>query len=342
MKAIILAAGLGNRLRPFTDKTAKPLLPVANRPVMEHIVRNLQASGFSEIFANVHYYSQEIMEFFGDGSSWNVSLQWRFQPTLTGPAGGAALFADMFMPEDVVVVVSGDALHDIDLLELVDFHLTHNALLSVVMKRVHHPDRYGVGRLDDNQRIVAFAEKPNSPAVIEGLVSCGIYCLQASLLRDIPVDRVYDFGADLIPSLAARGEAVFGFETQSYWRDIGDLSEFRQANLDAISSHVRIALPGEALHEGIYIEPGASIASDVELVPPILIGASAAILKGAKIVGPAILGASTVVGEYSSLVRTVLLDHVRIPDFGIVVDGVIGSNQPTRDEQKYDEKSKER
>lgn len=342
MKAIILAAGLGNRLSPFTDKTAKPLLPVANRPVMEHIVRNLQASGFSEIFANVHYYAQEIMEFFGDGSPWNVSLQWKFQPALTGPAGGAALFADIFMPEEVVVVVSGDALHDIDLQELVDFHLAHNALLSVAMKRVHRPDRYGVGRLDDNQRIIAFAEKPNSPTVTEGLVSCGIYCLKASLLRGIPVDRVYDFGADLIPSLVARGKAVFGFETQSYWRDIGDLSEFRQANLDAITNHVRIALPGEALYEGIYIEPGANIAPDVELVPPILIGASATILKGAKIVGPTILGASTVVGEYSSLMRTVLLDHACIPDFSIVVDGVIGSHQPTREERKHDERYKER
>lgn len=335
MKAIVLAAGIGSRLYPFTTSIAKPMMPIANRPVMEHILRNLQGCGFDEIFSNVFYRPDEIMTYFGNGADWKVSLQWKQQPALTGPAGGAAIFADLLEPEETLVVVSADALHDIDLRDLVDFHLRHQALLSVVMKQVHHPQRYGVGRLDEQQRIIAFAEKPELSHQEMGLVSCGIYCLNASLLRLVPPGRVYDFGADLIPELAAQKKAVFGFETHAYWRDIGSLSEFYQANLDAICGNVRLILPGACPNDGVYVEEGASLAPDVILVPPILIGASTVIHAGTRIVGPAVLGASVIVGEHSYIERSVILDGAHVPPYSALVEGLIGVLHPTKGEEKY-------
>jgi len=333
MKAVVLAAGLGRRLGPLTRSIAKPMMPVANRPVMESIIRRLSEQGFHEIFSNLYHYSDGIRAYFGDGSKWDVSITWRIEHQLTGPAGGVAAFDDLLSNEEDILVISGDALHDIDLRELVSFHQQRNALLSVVMKQVPHLGRYGVGVVDSHDRIIKFIEKPSIDSPLVGLVSCGIYCVSQSLLARIPRGVLYDFGTDLIPELAARGEAVFGFETQSYWKDIGTLAEFRLANLDAIAGNVHMNLPGEKRSDGIFVEPGCRIATDVKMVPPILIGNNTIIENGIHLVGPLVIGPCAVVGKNSYISHSVILQGTRVLPGTFLVEGLIGSLEEQSSEE---------
>jgi NDP-sugar pyrophosphorylase family protein len=331
MKAVVLAAGKGTRLDPLTHSAAKPMMPIANRPIMQHIIERLHGEGFREIFANLYYRPDDIISYFGNGSAWNVSITWRTEAQLTGSAGGIMAFADLLEGEESILVVSGDALHDIDLRALMDFHASRAALLSVAMKRVLNPGRYGVGSIDKDKHIVRFEEKPLIDSFKEGLVSCGIYCLSSPLLKRIPRGMVYDFGADLIPELAGRNEEVFCFEVESYWRDIGNLTELRLANLDAAAGRVQLHIPGEKKKDGVYIEYGAVIGPDVEVVPPVLIGEYSRIERDTRLVGPIVVGPHVTVGKGSYISRSVLLQRSHIPPRAIIVDGLVGTlttNQP--------------
>ncbi len=331
MKAVVLAAGKGARLDPLTQSAAKPMMSIANRPVMQHIIERLHGEGFREIFVNLHYRPDDMISYFGNGSAWNVSITWRTEAQLTGSAGGIMAFADLLEGEGSILVVSGDALHDIDLRALMDFHANRGALLSVAMKRVQNPGRYGVGSIDKDKRIIRFEEKPLISSSEEGLVSCGIYCLSSPLLKSIPRGRVYDFGADLIPELAWRNEEVFCFEVESYWRDIGTLTDLRLANMDAAAGRVHLHIPGEKKKDGVHIEYGATIGPDVEIVPPVVIGGYSSIERDTHLIGPIVVGPHVIVGEGSYISSSVLLQRSRVPPRAIIVDGLVGTltaNQP--------------
>ncbi len=325
MKAVVLAAGKGTRLSPLTHYKAKPMVPVANRPVMEHIIENLHKNGIRNIFSNLYYRPADIMGYFGDGSRWDVSIHWIVEEQLTGPAGGVATFANFLEDEEMIIVLSGDALHNIDLQALADFHKNHNALLSVVMKKVVNPGRYGVGSVDQDNRIVRFVEKPAVDPASQGLVSCGIYCLSKDLVKRIPQGVVYDFGADLIPALAAANEAVFCFETSSYWKDIGTFAELRQANLDVVAEKTGVSVPGNENRQGVFIEAGAVIDADVEIVPPVLIGKGSRIGKNVYLIGPLVLEASVIVEEGAYISNSVVLEGTHLLPGTMVIDGIMGT-----------------
>ena len=325
MKAVVLAAGMGNRLRPLTNKRPKPMIPVINRPVMEHIIHNLRHHGIHTIFCNLHYRAQDIKAYFGDGRDWGASIVWREQTQLTGPAGGFALFDDLIDSHETVIVVSGDAIHDVNISALVEFHHQHQALLSVVMKRVPNPGRFGVGEIDEQQRIVSFKEKPSLDTASSGLVSCGIYCVSGRLLAAIPRDQVYDFGADLIPLMASREEAVFCFETQSYWCDVGQPLDLWQANQDALRRCVNLEFPGEQVQPGIFVEHDVVIEEGVKLTPPIMIGTGAHIGCGASIEGPSVVGHHAIIGKEAYIRQALVMDNSEVPPKHVVLCGIYDS-----------------
>lgn len=325
MKAVVLAAGLGHRLEPFTRHLAKPMMPVANQPVMEHILRSLAASGIRDIFANLHYRPDDLRGYFGDGSRWGVSLQWFLEPELTGPAGAVLRFAEALDEVEPTLVVSGDALHDIDLNALVALHREKGAMLTVVLRKVQDPGRFGVATAAPDGRIVSFTEKPDVPRDGWGLVSAGIYCVSAACLKRIPRGVPYDFGRHLIPALAAEGAAVYGFVTEAYWMDIGSPEALRQTNLDAITGRVRVALPGASSAPGVLVEPDAFIASSAKLTGPVLVGREARIHEGAELIGPAVVGPGAELGEGSYVSQSVLLAKARVPAGGYLVGGLMGA-----------------
>lgn len=322
MKAVILAAGKGTRLHPLTDRIAKPLMPIVNQPIIQHILNSLSGISPQAIYANLFYRPDDLIGFF-DSQTADMRIGWKIEAILTGPAGAVRRFYDELIGEKLIIVISGDALHDIDLDDFVKFHQSHNAQLSVVMKEVTNPQLYGVGQIDITQRIIRFVEKPNNPALQTGLVSCGIYCFGGELIDRIPPDCEYDFGKHLIPLMASRSEAVYAYKTSAYWRDIGTHTDLLLGNLDALSGRVKVHMPGTEIAHGIYVQD-TNIPENVHLTPPVLIGKNVQIAPRVTLVGPVVIGSDVILGESVYIKESVIMDKSVITDKSVLINALYG------------------
>ncbi|GCE16709.1 nucleotidyltransferase family protein [Dictyobacter kobayashii] len=177
MKCVILGAGLGSRLQPFSQELPKPMMPVVNKPLLEHTIQTIRNIGIQDILINLFYLPETIKSYFGDGSNYGVHITWGHETKLSGPAGALLTFEEILCQEQVVLVVSGDALHDVNLDDFVQTHKKSGAQLSVVMKEVQDAGRFGVGSVGQDNLLTDFVEKPPLPHEDYGLVSCGIYCI---------------------------------------------------------------------------------------------------------------------------------------------------------------------
>lgn len=323
MKAMVMAAGLGTRLRPLTDFLPKPMMPVANRPVLHHLLNLLHRHDVREVGVNIHHFPEAIQSHFGDGSSLDMSIRWSFEPELLGTAGGTKKLQEFF-GDDTILVTSGDGLHDIDVTALLGHHRRTGALATLTVKPVTDPSSYGVVILDRDTRIRGFQEKPRRDEARSELANCGVYVIEPELLDRIPADTLVDFGRDLWPQLIAAGEPVYAYTTMAYWNDIGDLDELRNSILDAVLGHVRIEIPGEEVVPGVWAEEGCSIDQSAVLDGPIVLGPNVRVEADSQIRGPAAIGAECHVGRAAAIRRAALLPGTRVPDEGLAIAGIFG------------------
>ncbi|MCC6176226.1 MAG: nucleotidyltransferase family protein [Chloroflexi bacterium] len=250
MRALVLAAGEGQRLRPLTLHMPKPMVPVGGRPVLEHSIGLLRRHGITEIAINLHYRPDAIVEYFGDGRRFGVSLTYSHEARLLGSAG-AARALDTFLT-DGFLVIYGDVLTDVDLSALVARHRETGAAGTIGLYEVSDPSRCGIVELDASGRVTRFVEKP-APGTISGnLANSGILVLEPSVLRDVPPDEPYDFGLHLFPKLLDRGEPLYGERLDGYILDIGSRDRLEQAEADYRAGRFRSALrdAGAAPTEG--------------------------------------------------------------------------------------------
>lgn len=322
---VVLAAGRGERLRPLTDSTPKPLLPVANRPILEYSLRQAAACGHERVLVNTHYRGDDLMARFDDGRDLGVEILWRAEARLSGPAGALLVFRDVLERYDRALVLSGDGLHDVDLGAFVRTHERSGAALSVVVKEVPEPGRFGVAMLDSGSRLVSFEEKPPLPPGASAPVSCGIYCMELSLLERFPEGEVFDFGAHLIPAMVRAGETVFGYQTDGYWTDVGSFDELLRSSLDVLMGRLRVDVPGLSSEDELHADPTASIATDVSASGRVLVGAGATVEPGVTLVGPVVVGDHSRVGHGAFVRGSVLLPGACIPPGAIVSGGLVGA-----------------
>ena len=236
MKALILAAGEGTRLRPLTLDRPKPMLSIAGKPLLEHTIAWLKQHGVTRMAINLHHQPEAIASHFGDGHRWGVQFVYSYEEQLLGTAGAARKLQSFF--DDTFVVVYGDVLTDMNLTAMLDFHRTHQAaagstppLATIALYRVPNPSDCGLVGLDGNQRITCFVEKPPPEDVFTDLANAGVYVLEPAILDHIPPDTFYDFGNDLFPRLLERGIPLYGcpIGPEEYLMDIGSREEYRQA-----------------------------------------------------------------------------------------------------------------
>ncbi|MCR5575719.1 MAG: nucleotidyltransferase family protein [Oscillospiraceae bacterium] len=244
MKAIILAGGLGTRLKSVTGEHPKPMADLLGRPLMEHIVQLLRENGFDEICCTLRYRAGEIMAHFGDGGRFGVSMQYRIETKPLGTAGSVGGCRD-FIGDDDVLVISGDAACDFALRALMDEHRARGAAVTVALCRSAVPLRYGLAVTDAVGDIRAFIEKPDWPQVVTDLVNTGIYVLSPRVLDLIPAEGAFDFGRDLFPLLLSRGERLAGVTLDGYWCDVGTPQAYYLCCADALEGRLRLT-PGEA------------------------------------------------------------------------------------------------
>lgn len=287
-----MAGGEGTRLRPLTCNLPKPMVPVLNRPMMEHILNLLKKYQLTEIANTLWYMPEVIQDYFGDGSEWNVAMHYFIEDKPLGTAGSVKN-AQKFLDE-AFVVISGDSLTDIDLNKAIHFHREKGALATLVLTKVANPLSYGVVITNEQGRITQFLEKPSWSQVFSDTVNTGIYILEPEVLNYIPQETKYDFSQDLFPKLLQMQAPLFGYVAEGYWSDVGSLEVYRQAQQDCLDQKVEIQMPRE-IQPQIWAEADVLIADDAVIFGPVYLG------KGVQIGSEAQIGAYTVLGDNSQI-----------------------------------------
>jgi mannose-1-phosphate guanylyltransferase len=331
MRAMILAAGLGTRLRPVTYAIPKPMAPVLNRPVMEHSVRLLARHGFGEAIANLHWFRETIEGHFGDGSAFGLELSYSYEERLLGTAGGVRNAADFL--GDSFLVVAGDALTDIDFSAMREFHESHDGIATLATKRVADTGQYGVVICGEDGRIQGFQEKPDSAEALSDLANTCIYMFRSEVFDFFPSpgasavakpDDAADFAdwaMDIFPVLLENDIPFYSHEIDAYWNDIGNLDELRQGNFDALRGEVKVDPGAPEVGKGIR---AASALGSAEVEGPALIGAGVELGAGARIEGPAIVGDGCRVGAGALVSDSILLDGAEIAPGAMLVGAIAG------------------
>lgn len=321
MRAMILAAGLGTRLRPLTNTVSKPMVQMAGRPCMEHAVRLLAKYGVKDIIVNLHYMPELIQEHFGDGGDLGVNITYSYEKELMGTAGGFKRVQEFF-GDQAALIISGDALTDINLDHFYRFHNAQGGIATLALKQVADPTQYGVV-VRTGSRITEFQEKPKREEAISNMANTGIYLFEPEIFDHIPADTFYDFGKQVFPELLAKGEAMYGYVMQEYWCDVGDLAVYREAHYDMLTGVVAVDLPGRYFEGRIWLGDQVSIHRDTVIVGPVLIGNNCKIAKGAKIYGPTVLGNQSVIGENVLIKRGILWDRVQVEEGAELADSIV-------------------
>jgi len=330
-RAVIMAGGAGSRLRPLTSNQPKPMVPLANRPLMEHIVLLLKRHGITDIVVTVQFLASMVRQYFGDGADLGVSLTYATEETPLGTAGSVKNAEEALRGEEPIIVVSGDALTDIDLEAAVEFHVAKGALVTIVLHRQPNPLEYGIVVTDDEGRIERFLEKPGWGQVFTDTVNTGIYVLSPSVFDEIPTGRPYDFSKELFPKLLRRGEPLYGFVADGYWTDVGTIEAYRQALADALDGKVAIELPGFEISDGVRVGDGVQIDPGARLDAPVLIGDHVRIGPGAQLRDHTILGDNVQIGDGAFLARSFVADNAHLGDHTEVRGALIGRGSDIRE-----------
>ena len=331
MRAMVLAAGLGTRLRPITYAFPKPLVPVLNRPVMEHSVRLIARHGFEEAIANLHWFPETIEGYFGDGSDFGIELTYSHEEQLLGTAGGVRNVAEFL--GDSFLVVAGDALTDLDFTAMREFHESHDGLVTLATKRVANTDEYGVVIAGEDGRIQGFQEKPDPAEALSDLANTCIYMFRREVFDffsepgtskaagpDDPPGFA-DWAMDVFPALLESDIPFYSHEIDAYWNDVGNIDELRQANLDALHGEVEVEPGAPEVAPGVR---SASPLEGVEVEGPVLIGSGVELGAGVRIQGPAIIGDGCRIGSGAWVRDSILLDGAELADEGMLIGAIAG------------------
>ncbi len=323
MRAMIMAAGIGTRLRPVTDLLPKPMAPIVNRPALYHILRLLKRHGISEVVINLHHLPELIKAYVGDGSLLDMDVTYSFERELLGTAGGVKNNED-FLGGETFLVMSGDALTDADLTGLVAAHRSNGSIATIAVKEVADPSLFGVVVADDEGRVVGFQEKPTVQEARSRLCNCGMYVFEPEVLSLIPKGQFDDFGKRVFPDLLKQGVSFYAHTIDEYWSDVGNLKEYVRGNGDALAGRVTVEIPGTEVRPGIWVEDGTELPASLRLEPPVLIGRKCQLGEEVVIEGPAVIGDGSTLERASHVARTLLLPGSLVPSGGLIVDGVVG------------------
>lgn len=307
IKAMILAAGVGSRLDPLTANLPKPMVPIVNRPAMEHILALLTHHGVRGVVANLWYRPESISGYFGDGRRFGVSLDYSREEQLLGTAGGVKKVAPLL--SDTFVVIAGDALTDVDLGALVAYHREKGALATIALRPVDDPRHFGMVVTAPDGRITGFQEKPQPEEALSRMANTGIYVFEKEILDLVPAGEVYDFGKQLFPRLVAEGLPFYGYHMKGYWCDVGTLLQYRLAHQDVLEGAVRLYTPGVVLptdDRPVVIGKDARVSPEALVQGRVLVGEGARVAAGAKLLGDVVLGPGVEVGENAVVESSVL------------------------------------
>jgi mannose-1-phosphate guanylyltransferase/phosphomannomutase len=298
------------------------MLPVANRPLMEHTVLLLRSHGVTDVVATVQFLASVVRNYFGDGADLGVSISYSTEEEPLGTAGSVLNAADLL--SGTFLVISGDALTDLDLGRVVEFHRQRGAAATMVLKRMRDPLEFGIVMTSEEGRIERFLEKPTWGQVFTDTINTGIYVIEPEVLDLIPPGQPYDFSSELFPLILDKGLPLFGFVTEDYWTDVGNTDAFLQASRDVLARRVKIEQPGFELRPGVFVGEDVEIDPQASIEGPALIADNARIGPGARVGPYAVLGTNAIVGEEAVVAQGVVLDRAHVDAFAQLRGGVLG------------------
>jgi NDP-sugar pyrophosphorylase family protein len=335
MKAMVLAAGKGTRLFPLTGEVPKPMAPVVDTPIIHHIFDLLTHYGVSEAHVNVHYLADALLKAYGEESRVNgMNVRLVKEDKLTGTAGGVKHLAGVAPTaggfDETFVVVSGDALTDVDIKALVAFHKEKGALATIALHRVYDTSEFGVVEIDEGGNILGFQEKPDPKEAISTLANAGVYVFEPEALSYIPEGTFFDFAKDVFPRFLEAGERFVGYQGNFYWSDIGTLEAYRQAQYDVLSGKVRVKVPGEKRYETLWIGENAHIHPSAALDGYIVVGQDAVIGRGVTLSGDVTVGTDCWIRPNATIKRSILLPGASVGDRAYLEDCIVGHGYDVR------------
>jgi mannose-1-phosphate guanylyltransferase/phosphomannomutase len=322
MKGVVMAGGEGTRLRPLTSHQPKPMVPIAGKPCMEHILELLREHELTDVTVTVAFLPQAIRSYFGGGDSLGMNISYSVEEAPLGTAGSVRLAAKQL--DETFLVISGDALCDGNLSELIAFHKERGAAVTIGLKSVENPLEFGIVVTDDEGRIERFLEKPSWGQVFSDTINTGIYVLEPEVLKHVPADRPYDFSKELFPYLLEMGRPLYGYVMDGYWQDIGNLDQFRQANFDALDESVKLNIPGIRIRGNVWLGEGVDIADLEQVEGPALIGNYCRVAAGASVGAYSVLSNTVTLRERTRTTRSVIDSSTHIGRSSLIEGAILG------------------
>lgn len=325
MKAVVMAGGEGSRLRPLTIRRPKPMVPIAGKPVMEHILNLLKRHGITEVVVTVQYLASNIEDYFGNGSQLGMRITYSREDIPLGTAGSVKNAEDQLT--EPFLVISGDALTDYNLTDLIAYHRAKQSLATLMLAHMPNPLEYGVIITNEDGHIAQFLEKPSWGEVFSDTINTGIYVIDPKIFTYFEKNKPFDFSQELFPMMLRNGDPIYGYIAESgYWCDVGNLAEYMRANADVLQGRVEAEIPAQNVGGNIWCEAGVEIAEDAQLYGPIYLAHDCKIKAGAIIHGPSTIGHYTIVEERAQIDRSIVWNNSYIGERAELRGALVGSS----------------
>ena len=305
MRAVLMAGGSGTRLRPLTCDFPKPMVPILNRPIAEHIINLLKRHQITEVIATLHYLPDVMRDYFQDGSDFGVQMTYAVEEDQPlGTAGCVKNIAELL--DETFLVISGDSITDFDLSAAIEFHKQQKSKATIVLTRVPNPIEFGVVITDKEHRIRRFLEKPSSSEIFSDTVNTGTYILEPEVLDYLPENQESDFSKELFPLLLEKGEPIYGYIASGYWCDVGHLDAYRESQYDGLHRKVKLDYAYEEQSPGVWVGQNTFIEPSAKLEAPCLIGSNCRIGARVRIAAGTVVGDNVTIGADANLKRPII------------------------------------
>ncbi|MBU1026613.1 MAG: NDP-sugar synthase [Candidatus Margulisbacteria bacterium] len=325
MKAIIIAGGLGTRLRPLTNNIPKPIVPVANIPFVVHQIEHLVRHGIDEVILNLHYLSHEIKKILDDGKQWGIKIRYSIEEHPLGTAG-AVKNAEQFFDEGPMVIFNGDVVTDLNISKLINYHREKKALVTLALTEVEDPTAFGLVITDNDGRVKQFLEKPSWEMVTAKTINAGTYVVDPKIFANVPKNEKYSFERQLYPGLLKKGEPIYGYLSDAYWIDIGTPAKYKEVHQAILRGEVAVRIDGTRINNRVWLGKDVHPDESVKFIGPSIVGERVKLGKETTIKDYVVVGQHVEVGEHSCLERAIIWRDTKIGKNVKLVDCILGKS----------------
>jgi mannose-1-phosphate guanylyltransferase/phosphomannomutase len=325
MKAVVMAGGFGTRIQPLTNSIPKPMLPILNKPMMEHIIKKIKTLGITEIVILLYFKPEVIQNYFKDGKDLGIKIDYVLPDDDYGTAGAVKKAAKYL--NERFIVISGDLVTDFDLKEVIGFHEALESKLTITLTSVEDPLQFGVVITDKDGKILRFLEKPGWGEVFSDTINTGIYVIEPEILDYIPDNIPFDFSKDLFPKLMKEGITLYGYNAKGYWRDVGNPESYREVSKDIFQNKVKIDIEGEKINfdNGVLYTKTTDLPNDLKIHGKVVLDQSVKIGKNCYLEN-VVIGKNVYIGDNVYLKDCVLWWDCKVDNNSKIVNGVICNN----------------